>query len=1857
MRLCFWLIASLCLSTSMAFAQTSCMEFTNLSGIYGPSGPNGTPSWYEVFHTEGNIELSAQGFQNENGSINGSAFLSAGSNQFSGAFSMSNGVFLKTAPSSAMIYEFPVSDTVSFNYYENGTTINFAVNNEQVMVDSSFTDLPTAIGPGVTMTIVPNGNQGTITLTGYITRVIVGGNNLGIDDFCQHSDLTQTCLISQISATPQTCNNETFLTEIDLIYSDTGSMGFTVSANGTNFGTFSYTQLPITVGPLAGDGTTEWIFTVADVENTYCTNNENIGTVTCTTCAIENVYAEAFECTSNSTYSAYLEFTFSNNVSTMFDVYADGVLVGTFPYSSIPVFPNMPSSSNSSQMMTICDGGTSCCVDYPIIPVDCTPSSCSFSGFYSTPTCGTDGTFDIELGFTYTNQGTNFNVSGNGVDYGDFAYANLPITITGLAGDNSTNYIFNITDDTDSTCTGLINTGTVDCPIPCELSNMLISSVTCDSDSTNSFVLDFDFTDDSISLFGLTVEGNFIGSYSYASLPVTVSYIPGAGQSISVLVCDDSEPNCCLGGSYTSLDCAPPPCDISNLTATPLPCNGTLFNVEINFTPVNPASATFVLSGNGTTYGTYDYASLPVTIPFLPGDNTTNYEFFATDSSDPNCSAGVNIGTVYCEIPCDFSNLSVDSLLCQTDSTYNLILDLNYSGTVGSSFDLNMNGVFYGNFAYFDLPVTLLDLPANASTVNLDACDSNAPNCCTTVSYTAPDCTPAPVCAITNVTAITGLCEAGNFFVDIDFTVTDPVSTTFDLMLNGLAYGTFPYASLPIQVGSFAGDNATNYVFTITDTADPDCTNEVETGLVFCELPCDLSNMTVDSLLCESASTYSTVLDLAYSGTISSSFNLKMNGSFYGNFAYADLPFELNGLIANGETIVLQACDEEKPNCCTDLTYTAASCAPSACEIGNLDIEVLPCDEFGKYNAILDFDHSNTSGTFIVRVNLASYGIFNYADLPVTIGSFSGNGTDYTIDVEDNGPIGGCTSSFVMQGVDCPIACDISAVEVDAMFCTSDTTYSVFLDFNYSGGLSSEFKVNASNGQLVGTYAYTQLPVTINNFPSYGATPETITISDIENTDCIATRTFDALSCQPVLPCEISTISAVASDCDTAGLFFVTIDLTYANVGTNFSLTGNNGANYGNYSYVQLPITIGPLIGDGINEYEFFVADVTNPDCVNETTVGVIDCTTTGSCDITNLTAVPQDCNFNTGLFMIELDMTPVNGGTNFSVLVNGGLNGSFAYTELPVMIGPFFGDGVTNWDITVTDADSLNCTATAVVDPVSCTTQPCELSNLVVDPIECTSGTTISMVLDLDFANTTGGFEVFASTGSVGFFDYAALPITITDYPITGSATETLVVCDAMNPNCCTELNFTSLDCSNVVCSIDEVTVEVLDCDVDGSVSVIVDLVHNDAVADSFQLVGNGNIYGNYSYADLPVTVGTFEGDEVSIYEIIAIDLNNSDCVAFTGFGPIDCILDCELTELVAEPITCTSDSTYRLQLQFNYQDVSASGFEVFAQGMSIGTYSYADLPLDISDFPILATNEVVLNVCDTDNPNCCASVTYEALNCSGGCNIFEVITTPFGCDQGEYMVELDLEYQGVGSLGFQVFGNGENYGNFSYSDLPVNFGSFAGDGQTTYEFIVIDLENTTCFNFAVAEPFDCTIECEVSNLHSETICGDSTFMIELDFDYNNSSAEGFILNGNGVVYGTYSYDSLPVMVGPFEHGDLTDFEFVVTDMVNDNCSSFMAHGQVDCTVSSTENFLAVNSNIRYDFLGENVLINLEEPLGTDASIEVYNAAGMKVLTTELSAGHMEQRISISAFASGWYMVRMTSEDGQVALPFVKAR
>ena len=64
--------------------------------------------------------------------------------------------------------------------------------------------------------------------------------------------LSSQCIIDDLIVEAHDCDNGTFLVDLDFNPIGT-SDSFTVVGNGTNYGTFSYSELYLTLGPLDGD--------------------------------------------------------------------------------------------------------------------------------------------------------------------------------------------------------------------------------------------------------------------------------------------------------------------------------------------------------------------------------------------------------------------------------------------------------------------------------------------------------------------------------------------------------------------------------------------------------------------------------------------------------------------------------------------------------------------------------------------------------------------------------------------------------------------------------------------------------------------------------------------------------------------------------------------------------------------------------------------------------------------------------------------------------------------------------------------------------------------------------------------------------------------------------------------------------------------------------------------------------------------------------------------------------------------------------------------------------------------------------------------------------------------------------------------------------------------------------------------------------------------------------------------------------------------------------------------------------------------------------------------------------------------
>src|SRR6187431_2121147 len=129
-------------------------------------------------------------------------------------------------------------------------------------------------------------------------------------------------------------------------------------------------------------------------------------------------------------------------------------------------------------------------------------------------------------------------------------------------------------------------------------------------------------------------------------------------------------------------------CEITEISAVALPCEGNYFNVSVDLEVTNPSSPGFTLAGNGVIYGTYLYTDLPVTVGPLAGDNESIYEFIAWDVENADCQQFATLSATDCGPICSITNFELTFLGCQSNQSALVEIDFDVTNPTGITFDL-----------------------------------------------------------------------------------------------------------------------------------------------------------------------------------------------------------------------------------------------------------------------------------------------------------------------------------------------------------------------------------------------------------------------------------------------------------------------------------------------------------------------------------------------------------------------------------------------------------------------------------------------------------------------------------------------------------------------------------------------------------------------------------------------------------------------------------------------------------------------------------------------------------------------------------------------------------------------------------------------------------------------------------------------------------------------------------------------------------------------------------------------------------------------------------------------------------------
>jgi len=626
--------------------------------------------------------------------------------------------------------------------------------------------------------------------------------------------------------------------------------------------------------------------------------------------------------------------------------------------------------------------------------------------------------------------------------------------------------------------------------------------------------------------------------------------------------------------------------------------------------------------------------------------------------------------------------------------------------------------------------------------------------------------------------------------------------------------------------------------------------------------------------------------------------------------------------------------------------------------------------------------------------------------------------------------------------------------------------------------------------------------------------------------------TFSAV--QSNAQCNIFDLVATAGDCQNDA-FYVTINFQYSGTGNEgFHLQGN-GNNYGNFAYDDLPVTLGPFVGNGTSVYEFVAVDNQHPDCSDFATVGPISCPG-ATCVIYDFVATPGDCNPD-GTYSLTLDFQVVNSpDTHFDVIYEGQNIGYYAIADLPITIQNFQDNGEPNQAIKVCINDSDCCKVDEFAAP-NCVPSTCDINDLSVVPGDCNSDGNYPITIDFNVSNPGNDyFNVFFESQLIGTYLISDLPVTIPNFNDNGISTPTIHVCiNDVVPECCAHKTITAPDCTTGGdCHIWDVFAEAHPC-VNGQFMLDVEFNYQNTGSQGFKIRANDQWFGPFNYGEPFYTIGPLNAGVV--YEIVVRDVENETCKGVYVFGPVNCGGDCNIFDLVAEVSDCNDQGQFFVTIDFQHENTGGDGFKIYGNGNVYGYFNYDDLPVTIG--PLTSDNDQLeFGAADVNHPDCHDFGVVQVPDCTGGgggdCHIFDLVADVHPClPNGTFYVTLNFQHENTSGY-FKIKGNGITYGIYSYDDLPVEIGPLVGNGTTPYEFIAIDLHNDDCFDDISIGTIECngTGDCNVHDLIVDpSDCNpDDSYNLWVWFQVDNPGNNFYDVYHNGDFVGFYPLTHVPV-------------------------------------------------------------------------------------------------------------------------------
>jgi len=1305
----------------------------------------------------------------------------------------------------------------------------------------------------------------------------------------------QDCEITAVTAVALPCQSNNFSVSVNLMVNNPSSPGFTLAGNGVIYGTYLYSDLPVVVGPLLGDDESLYEFIAWDVENADCQQYTTIAAENCgPICSFSNFELDSISCVGNQSALVVFDFDYQNPPGLTFDLFnEDGEFIKTYLYQSLPITePFFIVNGAAPIILTVCDHlDNSCCETFVLDAIDCNPNNCEIFSVTVDPEC-TGSNFLVHLDFEYDNPASDsFKVTGNNLSYGTFPYDSLPITLGPLNGNSNINWQFLIEDKGNPACNALEVLGIYHCPPPCDVLAMEALALECFGNEAYALEIGIEIEGEGDLGFAVFSETGYYGNYMYNQLPITIPAFEGSGDFVDIVsVCDNENLGCCSTAPFEALLCAG--CLIYNLTATPLPCNAEdeIF-VQIDFDHQNTSTEGFEISGNGNNYGQFSYEDLPVQVGPFVGDGSQYFEFIVTDIVNSLCFEAVELGFIDCDTICELTNLVVETGTCTGNNTYVLHVNFDYQGVSGVGFDLFANGELYGFYSYGQLPLTIEEFPSNGTGTDvIMVCENESPLCCATLSFDAPDC----ACTIFDATAENLGCNTDSTFgISLEFFYENLPGNSVDVFLDGVLIGFYNIEDIPLILDIPEGDGSA--VLTVCANGLNNCCADVVIELMQCVTPqCGIFDLIAETGDCNSDSTFLLDLVFEHMNLPTDSITVTANGTFVGQYLIQPEFNRIENFPAlEADTTIITVCAVGAPDCCDTYSIVTPDCSLfGQCQIYDLIADVGDCTSDSTYILQFEFNSINLDIDSVIVTGNGNYiGQFPVNSQNILIEQFPVFDDTITTLVVCAVGAPDCCDSFEFETPDCSLfgQCQIWDLVTDVGECTSDTTFILYIAFN-SVNMPGDSVVVTANGNTIGIYEVNPDGLIIQNFPVLDSAITVLTVCASGDPECCATTQFETPTIDCGEECNIFDLEADPGSCNGDSTYSLFVHYFAANLSSDSVVVSTSEGFTGHFAHHPEGFTIPAFPAYNTSHTTITLCALGSEDCCDVFEFETPDCGQVFVCEFYNLFAEVGECTSDS-TYVLDVVFVEYNlPGDSVYIFANSEFVGTYFNEPDFIHILDFPHQPGEQTILTVCAVGAVDCCASYTFETPSCSGD-CIISEIVVDIQDCTSDSTFGLFVNFHHENLPGGFDIYAGDEYLGFFSLEQIPANISNFPANETGNYVITICENDGTTCCTSLEFNGPLCGSNACDILNLGYTLTACDSADNFYFILDFDFVNIGDEGFNVVGNGNEYGNFSYENVPVQIGPFPSDDTD-YEFLVFDDANPGCFQVINPGVVECLV-----------------------------------------------------------------------------------------------------------------------------------------------------------------------------------------------------------------------------------------------------------------------------------------------------------------------------------------------------------------------------